>query len=143
MYIVLTSIINSGTPTTTTNEIESIYEAKRIYHATLAAAYAQSDLEYVLCMIINGNGIIELREEYSLPVTNTVTYNVNGGTGSIAPVVVNEEEYIDLDNGASLTPPTGKVFAGWATYSSATAPNVSSPYMPTADITLYAVWVNA
>jgi len=72
----------------------------------------------------------------------TVTYNVNGGTGTVAPVTVDAGESITLDDGTGLTAPTGKEFAGWATTDDATTSDVTSPYTPSADVTLYAVWVD-
>ena len=77
------------------------------------------------------------------PVVYTVTYNVNGGTGSIDPVEVDPGDSINLNDGTGLTAPSDKVFAGWAKTPTATAPTVSSPYTPADDTTLYAVWVNA
>lgn len=77
------------------------------------------------------------------PVVYTVTYNVNGGTGSIDPVEVTPGDSIALDDGSGLTPPSDKVFAGWAKTATATAPTVASPFTPLDDTTLYAVWVNA
>ena len=77
------------------------------------------------------------------PVVFTVTYNINGGTGSVDPVEVTPGESINLDTGAGLTPPSDKVFAGWAKTPTATAATVTSPYKPLDDTTLYAVWVNA
>ena len=74
------------------------------------------------------------------PVYYTVGYNANGGTGTIDSVQVLAGSSIALNDGAGLTPPSSKVFAGWATTSGATAPNVTSPYKPTANVTLYAVW---
>lgn len=76
------------------------------------------------------------------PVTTTytVSYNANGGTGSIESVEVTAGQSVVLDSGATLTAPEGKEFSGWATSSSATASDVTSPYTPTADVTLYAVW---
>ena len=79
----------------------------------------------------------------SSPVVYTVTYNVNGGTGSIDAVEVTPGESITLDDGSGLTAPSEKVFAGWAKTATATAPTVSSPYTPLDDTTLYAVWVDA
>ena len=73
----------------------------------------------------------------------TVIYNANGGSGEIASATVEFGESITLDDGSTLTPPTDKVFVGWATTPTATAPNVASPYKPTADVTLYAVWDDA
>ena len=72
----------------------------------------------------------------------TVTYNANGGTGTVAPVTVDAGESVTLSDGTGLTAPTDKEFAGWATESTATVADVSSPYTPTADVTLYAVWID-
>lgn len=71
----------------------------------------------------------------------TVTYDVNGGTGTVAPVTVDAGESVTLSDGTGLTAPTDMEFAGWATESTATEADVSSPYTPTGDVTLYAVWV--
>ena len=76
-------------------------------------------------------------------VEYTVIYNANGGTGEIASETVEFGESITLDDGSTLTPPSNKAFGGWATTPTATESNVASPYKPTADVTLYAVWVNA
>ena len=75
-------------------------------------------------------------------VEYTVIYNENGGTGTIAPVTVEFGEVVTLSDGTGLTAPEGKEFAGWATTPTATEANVASPYKPTADTTLYAVWVD-
>lgn len=75
-------------------------------------------------------------------VEYTVIYNENGGTGTVASVTVEFGESITLDDGSTLTAPSGKVFAGWATTPTATEANAASPYKPTADTTLYAVWVD-
>jgi phi13 family phage major tail protein len=76
-------------------------------------------------------------------VEYNVIYNANGGTGTVESVVVEFGDAITLDDGTGLTAPEGKEFAGWATTPTATAPNVTSPFKPTADVTLYAVWVDA
>lgn len=71
-------------------------------------------------------------------VNYTVTYDSNGGEGTIAPAVT--------PAGNSVTLPTtgiskeGYNLIGWATTSTATEPNVTSPYTPTGNVTLYAVW---
>lgn len=72
--------------------------------------------------------------------TWTVTYNVNGGTGSLDAVDVNAGDAITLNDGTGLTAPENKEFAGWAKSSSAQNPTVVSPYTPYDDVTLYAVW---
>ena len=73
-------------------------------------------------------------------VTYTVTYNANGGTGTIEPVEVTAGESITLDDGAGLTAPEGKEFLGWAKSSTAQSPTVDSPFTPIDDTALYAVW---
>lgn len=70
----------------------------------------------------------------------TVTYDSNGGTGSISPVEVEEGKSITLNDGTGLTAPAGKTFKGWAKSASAQNPTVTSPFTPTADTTLYAIY---
>ncbi len=71
--------------------------------------------------------------------TYTVTYNVNGGTGSVPSATVIAGQSLTLNNGSGITPPTNKTFAGWGTTAGATS-TVASPYTPAGDITLYAVY---
>lgn len=71
--------------------------------------------------------------------TYTVTYNVNGGTGSVPSATVIAGQSLTLNNGSGITPPTNKTFAGWGTTAGATS-TVASPYTPTGDVTLYAVY---
>lgn len=73
----------------------------------------------------------------------TLTYNSNGGTGTIDSVSVIAGDTVTLDSGLELTAPEGKEFGGWATTSTAVAPDATSPYTVTEDTTLYAVWVNS
>lgn len=70
----------------------------------------------------------------------TLTYNANGGTGTIEPVSVTARTVVTLNDGSTLTPPTGKTFKGWATTADAETPNATNPYTVTEDTTLYAVW---
>ena len=72
----------------------------------------------------------------------TVTYDANGGTGSIDPVEVTAGESITVSDGTGLTAPEGKEFLGWAKTSSAQSATVTSPFTPEADTTLYAVWAD-
>lgn len=69
----------------------------------------------------------------------TVTYNVNGGTGTIDSQVVIAGNSIVLDDGTGLVAPEGKEFAGWGTTDDATT-SVASPYTPTNNVTLYAIY---
>lgn len=76
------------------------------------------------------------------PVSYTVTYDANGGTGTIESVEVTAGESITVDNGSTLTPPEGKEFAGWAKTDSAQSATVTSSFTPDKDTTLYAVWTD-
>lgn len=71
--------------------------------------------------------------------TYTVTYNVNGGTGSVPSATVIAGQSLTLNNGSGITPPTNKTFAGWGTTAGATS-TVANPYTPAGDVTLYAVY---
>lgn len=74
--------------------------------------------------------------------TLTVTYDANGGTGSVDAQTVIAGNSISLSDGTGLTAPTGKVFAGWGLEATATEAEVTSPYTPTENVTLYAVWAD-
>lgn len=95
---------------------------------------------------ITSNGTVDVTS-YASAVINvpvvTLSYNSNGGTGTINDVPISAGSSVELNNGASLTPPEGKTFSGWATTSSATEPDAVSPYKVTSDKTLYAVWTDA
>jgi phi13 family phage major tail protein len=70
-----------------------------------------------------------------------VTFDLMGGTSSeIEDTDVTAGQSINLDDGTNITAPSGKTFAGWATSAEATTPNVTSPYTPSGDVTLYAVY---
>jgi hypothetical protein len=96
-----------------------------------------------------GETIADVIEETGLtPVTPepavkyTVTYNANGGSGTIESVEVTAGESITLNDGSGLTAPEGKEFLGWAKTDSAQSATVTSPFTPDKDTILYAVWGN-
>ena len=70
----------------------------------------------------------------------TLTYNANGGTGSIDPVVAEKNSSVTLSNGTGLTAPEGKVFGGWMTSASGTEAITGPTYTVAANTTLYAKW---
>ena len=72
----------------------------------------------------------------------TVSYDANGGTGTIESVEVTAGESITVSDGTGLTAPEGKEFAGWAKTDSAQSATVTSPFTPDKDTVLYAVWVD-
>lgn len=75
--------------------------------------------------------------------TYRVTFDLMGGTGTVDDATVTAGQSVTLDDGTNITAPEGKEFAGWATDASATTPNVTSPYTPSGNVTLYAVYTNA
>lgn len=92
---------------------------------------------------IGANGTYDVTDKASAVVNvtvKTVTYDVNGGTGEVAAATAIAGNTINLNDGTGITPPTDKVFKGWATTDDAEAADVTSPYTVTADVTLYAVY---
>ena len=71
----------------------------------------------------------------------TLTYDANGGTGTIDPVVAAPVVEIILDDGSDLTPPSDKVFSGWGITDNATDA-VEGPIKINEDTTLYAIWAD-
>ena len=73
----------------------------------------------------------------------TVAFNAGSGTGSYDSVSTFVGAIIPVPNGSALTPPAGKVFAGWDTTSTATTPDIIDSYEVTAaSVTLYAIYVD-
>ena len=70
----------------------------------------------------------------------TVTYNVNGGTGSVDAVNTYVGATITVSDGTGITPPEGEVFVGWDTSATATIADITGNYKVTGDVTLYAVY---
>lgn len=97
---------------------------------------------------VTANGTYDVTEKASVDVNVsvvTITYDVNGGTGTISAVTAIAGNTVELNDGTGITAPEGKQFAGWATTNDAENPDVTSPYTATANVTLYAVYeaVNA
>lgn len=76
------------------------------------------------------------------PATVTFDVTTNGGTGTVADVDTYVGAIITVNDGTGITPPTGKVFAGWDTTATATNPDVVGTYKVTGDVTLYAIFVD-
>lgn len=72
----------------------------------------------------------------------TLTYDVNGGTGSVDAETVVAGTNVTLSDGTGITAPTGKVFAGWASTADAQASDVESPLTVTDDTTIYAFYTD-
>src|SRR6218665_395563 len=73
--------------------------------------------------------------------TYTITYDLNGGTGTVPPpqTYTPSSTKFTLNDGAGLTKP-GFTFGGWSIAADKNTP-VAVPYVPTTNITLYAIWL--
>ena len=71
----------------------------------------------------------------------TVTFNANGGSGTVQPMSANSGSCITLPNGIVLSR-TGYTFGGWNTNSAGTGTtyNAGASYTVTGNVTLYAKW---
>ena len=76
--------------------------------------------------------------QWALP--RTVSFNANGGTGSIDnAIVASGNEYI-LPDGTGLTAPTGKVFGGWKLNNEGDTKSAGTGIGVNSDVVLYAQW---
>ena len=81
--------------------------------------------------------VLKFVHEVPAPATYTVSFNANGGTGTMADVTDVSGEYTLPANG--FTAPDGKQFKGWAT--SAYGSVISgTTYEVSSDTTFYAIW---
>ena len=87
---------------------------------------------------VGGRGAGAIADQ--IEISYTVSFDAGLGTGSIGSMTGTYITPITLPDGSDLTAPEGYEFAGWATESDATEPDVTSPYTPTEDITLYAIY---
>ncbi|MBK7452260.1 MAG: InlB B-repeat-containing protein [Anaerolineales bacterium] len=83
---------------------------------------------------------ITLYAKWTALPNHTVTFNSNGGTGTMAPQVANVPTALTLNTFTR----TGYTFAGWNTLANGTGANYTDGaiYSFAADITLYAKWTN-
>jgi hypothetical protein len=137
------TVLEGGTPeshsgTITKKEIENLEDrVTTLEGGTVRPHHNTMRIEEVIGL---GGRIEDLEDA---PTKFTITYDVNGGEGSIDSVEVTEGESITLDDGSKITPPTDKTFDGWTTTKDDDNTKVSSPYTPDADITLYAYYIEA
>ena len=85
-------------------------------------------------MPLNGRTLFAI---WNLPSQATVTFDANGGTGSVPSVEQATGTSLALPVGSELTK-AGYTFGGWSEYLGG---NVLSSYVITGNATLYAVWV--
>ena len=105
---------------------------------------SSSTTYYYKVSAYNANGEGELSSYVSgTIVVYTVTYNINGGTGTTPSAqTVIPGSSVTLASGSGLSR-SGYAFDGWNTNTSGTGTNYNagSSYTPTGNITLYAKWI--
>ena len=107
------------------------------------ATLANGDWSTSMTFSTKDDAIAFIQALFTAPATTyRVGYDANGGTGTIASATVNAGESITVNDGATLTPPSNKTFAGWALSSTATEATIEggATYTPVRDTTLYAVY---
>lgn len=116
---------------------------------TDVTAYAKANVAVPLpsgSVSVTENGSVDVTAYETVNVNVqpvTLTYNANGGTGTVSPVTVGKGTEVTLDAGSGLTPPDDKTFAGWAESASAEEPISGTTYKVTVNVTLYAVYAAA
>ena len=140
------SVVNASTGDITSYAFGEVFTADSdtataYKSAGLAEDYEEIDPSGTKAITKNGTYDVTLYETATVDVeVLTITYDANGGTGTVAAEHVADGDSVTLDDGTGLTPPSDKAFDGWATTADAEEADVESPYTPEDDITLYAVW---
>ena len=96
--------------------------------------------DYRMVVTLNGEDYLseKFTVDYTAPVTTyTVSFDANGGTGSMADATGVSGEYTLPENG--FTAPDGKQFKGWATSTDGSVIS-GTTYEVSSDTTFYAIW---
>ena len=90
--------------------------------------------------VVLGNTEIKAlwKDSTVIPTTFTITFNANGGTGSMEPVTVEEGSRYPLPT-CGFIPPVNMQFSGWALSADGSV-IADGAIMVTSNITLYAIW---
>ena len=90
--------------------------------------------------VVLGNTEIKAlwKDSAVIPTTFTITFNANGGTGSMEPVTVEEGSRYPLP-ACGFIPPVNMQFSGWALSADGSV-IANGAIMVTSNITLYAIW---
>ena len=90
--------------------------------------------------VVLGNTEIKAlwKDSAVIPITFTITFNANGGTGSMEPVTVEEGSRYPLP-ACGFIPPVNMQFSGWALSADGSV-IADGAIMVTSNITLYAIW---
>lgn len=108
-----------------------------MYLSSVTGATKNSNGTYSATMTSSGLSV----NFYTAWNTYTVSYNNNGGSGSISSQSFTHGNSVTLNNGANFSK-TGHTFNGWNTNSAGTGTNYTAgtAYTPNKNLTLYAKW---
>lgn len=105
---------------------------------TYTATFTLVDRSKHDAVLATGTHTVEVLPE-STPVTHTVSFNANGGTGTMEDVTVTGASAAYTLPTCGFTAPQGTRFKGWATSANG-AVLTDATITVTEDITLYAIW---
>lgn len=118
---------NTGTTTTTTTNVSfSGYEYNYFYIKNTGSRTAA----FATGVVINYDDVVG--------VTYTVSFNANGGTGSMSNVTEVSGSY--TLPASTFTPPSGMAFVGWKAGGTGSTIAAGTSYSVTGDVTFYAQW---
>ena len=106
--------------------------------ATGKSSYITDDTQDIKNVVIMAVSAPIYIDNVSIVPAYKLTYNANGGSGSIDPVYFFGKSFTDLEDGSALSY-DGKIFKGWATSANGEA-ITEVKAIPGSDVTLYAVW---
>lgn len=133
-YLLNVTIASNGNESRNLTPYDNLDTAERKFHEALVGIGAGSRRIAVVLLDYNLNQVKkEIWQQYF-----TVSYDVNGGVSSVNPTRVASGDSVVLPSGEAITP-EGKTFAGWSTSQNA-KDIVESPYTPTDNVTLYAIY---
>ena len=116
---------------------EQVYIDGKVYTFGINSTYVvQADLQYDASCAATITRI----EQNDIVVTGlyTVTYNANGGTGTMDVAIGIGKEPIVEEN--TFTPPSGKTFIEWNTAADGSGTSYEEGASINSDLTLYAIW---
>ncbi len=105
-------------------------------------AQAYSDVRTYTITATNVHGSATTTMPFGVPSPKTITFDANGGSGSMAP---QSDVTTASINSPTFTPPSGKVFVKWNTAANGSGFSYLQwdQYSFTSDVTLYAQWANS
>ena len=152
------SVLQNHSPRGTQRLACCVANVNAIYRNTTkgeSVEFGTSEIEGQISTLANGNWSATktfntmteaqayLESFFGSATSATVTFNVNGGTGTVASVSTYVGAIINVPDGTGITPPANKHFVGWDTTSSSTKGDITGTYkVPSASVTLYAIWAS-